>query len=454
MKVLKTAATVRLVAVAVLMLVLLAVSQPTVAAPPVGLFTDSAARADPNVHPYPNGIVLRSRTVNVGFDMVSAASRAKGETLPLNLFADASYTAVMDRIDTSAQANVWVGHLDGVALSNVTLATVGNVMQGVVFMPNAIYAVRYSGNGVHTVYQINQAAFPPEAAPRTGHATAPNTAPRLPATTYNLFLPFILNNLSPTGAGPTIDVLVVYTQHAQNAAGGASAIVALIAGAESISNTSYANSGITQKIHIAGSALVNYVEANTGDDNTNWDTNLNNLTAGAGALSVVPGLRAQYKADLVDMLTDYTWLGTSSICGLAWLNATAPSGTSEGTGFSVVDQGCAVANLSFPHELGHNMGAEHDWYVDATNTFAHGYIYTPAKWRTIMAYNNFCRDQGFDCDRIPYWSNPAVMYGGVPMGVPDGTNRSCTTLNLSNPPCDADDHKMLNSTAATIAAFK
>ena len=62
-------------------------------------------------------------------------------------------------------------------------------------------------------------------------------------------------------------------------------------------------------------------------------------------------------------------------CGIAWL-MTSLSVNFAPNGYSVVEQGCAVGNLSFPHELGHNMGLRHDWDVDAG--------VTPACTRTAM----------------------------------------------------------------------
>jgi hypothetical protein len=131
----------------------------------------------------------------------------------------------------------------------------------------------------------------------------------------------------------------------------------------------------------------------------------------------------------------------------------------ESNAFAAVDIECATGYYSFGHEMGHNMGARHDWYVDDLKTpygYAHGYVNydNPGdRWRTIMAYNNECDKQGVYCYRIPYWSNPAVLRNGAPMGVPDGTSTSCVA-NVLHPHCDADNHKTLNNTAYTVANFR
>jgi len=56
----------------------------------------------------------------------------------------------------------------------------------------------------------------------------------------------------------------------------------------------------------------------------------------------------------------------------------------------------------------------------------------------VMAYNNACTDIGKSCTRIPYWSNPSVLYGGRVMG------------NIDT----ADNHHTLNNTAYTVANFR
>src|SRR4030067_2904062 len=59
-----------------------------------------------------------------------------------------------------------------------------------------------------------------------------------------------------------------------------------------------------------------------------------------------------------------------------------------------------------------------------------------------MAYNTECGDNGFSCTRLQYWSNPDALYGGVPMGVPEGQSNA------------ADNRKTLNNTAYTVANFR
>jgi hypothetical protein len=43
---------------------------------------------------------------------------------------------------------------------------------------------------------------------------------------------------------------------------------------------------------------------------------------------------------------------------------------------------------------------------------------------------------------------------GEATGIPPGTRSTCVTGNVADTRCDADDRLALNSTAATVAAFR
>jgi hypothetical protein len=88
--------------------------------------------------------------------------------------------------------------------------------------------------------------------------------------------------------------------------------------------------------------------------------------------------------------------------------------------------------------MGHNMGANHDPYVNpepGAFAYSHGLSHIGTNsgnsWRTIMAYNNQCFDTVGGCTRLQYFSNPLVTYSdGNPMG--DGPARNnALTLNKS-----------------------
>ena len=385
---------------------------------------------------------VRARTVRVDLPQLGTREqrRTPGQSLLLNLFDDASYSVTLDRIDQTRGGFVWVGHIPDVAMSTVTLAIEDGAIYGSVLTPAATYVIRSAGNGLHLVAQIDQSAFRPEADPREVDAPPGGRAELADAS-------------PPAGddSAAFIDVMVLYTPAAAIAAGGSSAINALIANAISVTNTAYGNSNVTQRVRLAFSGPVAYTES--GD----IETDLDNITNGTGGLSAVAALRNTYAADMVSLLTNTPG---SQFCGIAWHMSSVSSGF-DPFAYSVVEQSCAVGSLAFPHELGHNMGLRHDWYVDNHTTpysYAHGHVNvgtsSSTRWRTIMSYADKCTDQGVFCTRIPYWSNPSLSYMGSPLGVPAGTNTSCTLRNRNNPACDADEHLVLNNTAFTVANFR
>ena len=417
-------------------------------AQPSGLFTQvdaSPALSMPQAA-FPDRAMRRSRVVTVDLNQLGSrdTSADRNTSLELNLFDDASFTAVLNRVDPVTRGFVWSGHIPAIPMSTVSLATEDGVVHGIVLTPESSYVVRFIGNGLYTIDEIDQGAFPPEAEPLPMDALA-GTAPA----------PDALNEIDvPHGDSASfIDIMVLYTPSARTAAGGASAINALIANAISVTNTAYANSNIVQRLRLAHASEVSYTE--TGD----LVSDLQNVTNGAGTLGGVASLRDTYRADLVTLMTSTPG---SPYCGVAWL-MTSASGSFQSLGFNVVEQMCAVGNLTLAHELGHNMGLRHDWYMDNGQTpysYAHGHVNvgaTPStRWRTIMSYNDKCLNQSpsVSCTRLTYFSNPALSYLGSPMGVPAGTNSSCTVGDLGNPPCDADERLALNNTALTVANFR
>lgn len=138
----------------------------------------------------------------------------------------------------------------------------------------------------------------------------------------------------------------------------------------------------------------------------------------------VQNLRNTHKADLAGL-----WVGSGSYgsCGIGWLNTNATN-YNDNAAFTVSDYNCATTNLTFAHECGHNMGLRHDWYVDNSTTpcsHHHGYVNqvvipsgspSTGRWRTIMAYNDQCATNGFNCTRLPRWANPSLNYLGDAMG--------------------------------------
>ena len=351
-----------------------------------------------------------------------------GASLTLNLFDDVLVTA--EQLSTEpAQGGgyLWHGHILDQPLSQVTLLVRDGQLWGNIRWPLAVYAVRpLDTNGLHLIEQINEWGFaePPDDSVWDSSLVPPP------------------NSRTPQENGSVIDVLVAYTPSVRQALGGEeTAVQALLDLIVAETNTSYANSDIAQRIRLVHSVEVAYTEAGPSNSLTDL-TRLANTSD--GFLDEVHALRDTYGADVVHLMYE------SGDCGYGYIFAP----------FSISSRTCAATNLTFAHELGHNMGARHDWYVDAVAgnpngyTGNHGYVYPPGQWRTVMAYNNLCSALGTSCTRLAYWSNPAKFYNAVPMGVWEGTSTACATSNTANPPCDADNRLTLNRTALTVSNWR
>lgn len=341
--------------------------------------------------------------------------------LQLNLFPDASYTAVLDRTESNLYGGyTWFGVLEGVPNSHVILVIHENQVTGTVALLSDIYEVTPLSDGVHSIYEINPAGFPPEAEP---------LAPPEPETEW--LVPDYLDE-TDLDDGSIIDVAVFFTPAARGGEGSLVNIRNRIHLAVAQTNQSYINSQVNHRIRMVIADEVAYTESG------NSQTDLDRIIAqGDGFLDAVHSVRNTYGADLVMLIVETTENGN---CG----RGSIIKGNNPEAGFSIVERSCATGNLSFPHELGHNMGAAHDRFVAETNegaySYSHGYVNTEDSWRTVMAYNDACGDN--TCTRIPYWSNPNVEYLSAPTGIASDKSNS------------ADNRLTLNNRALTVSRFR
>jgi len=385
------------------------------------LFSDAKAGVKSDATNDPK--IIRQRRVNINLGVLMKADGSpkldeKGLNLKLNLFDDVALTAVIDKTESvSAGGRSFLGRIADVEGSFVILSVFDGIMSGNITVPGAFYQVRYVGEGIHAVYQIDQSAFPPELQP----IPVPDTG----------------RDSSGSGAqvkgdsGGTIDVMVLYTPAARSAAGGTSAMQSLINLAVSETNTGYSQSQVTQRVRLVHSTEVSYTEVD-------FETDLPRLKGKTdGYMDNIHALRDQYGADLVVLLK-----GGGAYCGYGYM-MTSLSGTFESEAFSTVRLDCATGYYSFAHEMGHNMGSHHD-HANAGGATIYPYSYgyqSPSKaFRTIMAYD--CA--GTSCPRKNYWSNPGLRWVATDelMGV-SGTGSTA-----------ADNHLSLNNTAYTVANFR
>ncbi len=354
-------------------------------------------------------------TIRQRFVYVETGLLSTNDQIFLNLFEDVSFVATLSRVEKLSKGGIaWTGHIDSVQESEVTLISRGNQMAANIVLPGAFYQLRYAGEGVHVIKEIDQSKFPPEAPPIPVESS-PSSEQWWGADADD---------------GSSIDVLVVYTEAAKNTVGGQTAMENLIDLAVTETNTGYANSLVIQRLNLVHTAQVSYDE--TGFD---WSQTLRRLRDTTdGYMDNVHTLRDAYQADEVVLIVD-----SGGYCGIGYMMTTV-SQSFESSAFAVVRYSCATGYYSFGHELGHNMGSHHD-RANANGSgafdYSYGYQAPDNSFRTVMAYN--CSG---GCPRVNHWSNPNVDYNSQPTGIIDTSPQS------------AFNAKSLNNTAFTVANFR
>jgi hypothetical protein len=364
----------------------------------------------------PERDVVRGRNVELHLEALQTAiAQRTGIALPL--FPNLSVNADPDRIDQLGPGRyVWKGHLVGIENGEATFAVTDGVLTGQITFPGGQYRVHLSADGGYSVEEIDSSVLPSERPPIAPDVSSGGTGTASPA-------PAVAND------GPTIDVMVVYTPAARAAVGSVAAINSLVDLAVANANTSYSNSGVVQRLRLVYRGEVAYTE-NTG----NMGADLVHLQDPSdGYIDQIHALRNTYAADFVSLLTT----GTDA-CGIGYL-MTNVSTSFAPYAFNVTAWNCAAGNLSLAHELGHNMGLQHD-SANAGGAGAYSYAYgyrDPGFFRTVMAYP--CENQGLSsCPRVTQFSSPNYTYGGRVTGVSGA----------------ADNAQALNNTLSTTANFR
>ncbi len=372
-----------------------------------------------------NGEIRRARNVEVDLSLLGRKDGRgiqKGDKLGLNLFPDTSLTAVPDKVISVASGKLmWHGYIEGEGSTEgeVTLVVNEEVMVGTIRHASRLYKVGYGGSGEHLIQEVN-----------------PNEPlPEIPPISVDHLPSGVQAQVSPQGVddGSVIDIMILYTPAARKAQGGRRAMEALIELAVEEANQAFINSEVDSRLRLVYTAEVSYVESGS------LALDLGRLRiAGDGHMDEAPSARNMYGADLVNLVVE-----RGNGCGIAYVMSRKSAGF-EAYAFSIVQRQCATGYYSLTHEIGHNMGSEHNRDSQpppgyGVELYSYGYRSETQTFRTVMSYD--CPD---GCPRIPYFSNPQVNYKGRATGIDYSTN----------PVRSADNARSLNGTISIVANWR
>jgi len=375
--------------------------------PPAGLFKDSHIPAHVNIPP--NAKAGKTRFVEVDQSQLGA------DRLDLGQLGGRKLTAKrQSSVSNENGSSVWIGRIEGESNSEVALARSGQALAGTIRVGKKLYSLRYSGDGVHTLSEVSASDPLPEPEPPVPAYDKPSKTTSTTSSTATT---------GSADTGELLDVLVVYTPASRLAQGGVDGMQALIALAIAETNQAYLNSGVPTRVRLAHSAELNYAESGS------IFTDLARLQASNESglyMEEVHALRDAYSADLVTLIEE-----DNQYCGTGY-QMTEVSTSFAPHAFNVVASQCAAGYYSFGHELGHNLGLTHD-HLNSDGQSAYAYSYgfqDPSEsFRTIMAYDCYG-----GCPRVPHFSNPQVIYAGLPTGVDyalDPVNAADNALTLA-----------------------
>ena len=215
------------------------------------------------------------------------------------------------------------------------------------------------------------------------------------------------NTGAEADTGEVIDVMVIYTRAAREKVGNIDSFIQM---AFNHTTRHYENSNLPFRLRLVHQQETDYTESESYSLDLNaitWQTD--------GRLDEVHALRDRHGADLVYLFASSGANEWGGGCGAAYNTYREEH---EYVAFGIIAVECEHSGSSvFTHEIGHNLGADHD-IANTVNpirfsSYAHGQCHPLRGWATVMAYvgiNNNCSRY------IPYFSSPVLRYQGDPTG--------------------------------------
>jgi hypothetical protein len=389
---------------------------------------DSAALFDAVAKP--DQAVGQGEVANQEVVVLNAAifDLAEGDEVSFS-YNDTTYTIVVENIKTKGpNRQTLVGTVSGEEGGRVIITRADNAYFGSIRVAGHLFKIS-SDDGVVLFFDqksqgLQTMPFEHDAfIPDTGGAQSdeqPTTA-EAPVT-------------AAAAASTVIDLYVVYSDGFAAAHPGSQA-TARIDFLVDTSNQAFSDSGIDLMLNVLGTKQYTY-----GDASSNG-TALSAVTNNTGVFSTVDSERDALGADITVFMRDFDSSNQGG-CGVAWVYA---GGSFSNFAYAVVSDGTDnnffCSDLTFAHELGHNLGSNHDRGTAGNNnvagqnqrfsySFGHG---NSGVFGTIMSYIS---------PEVAKFSNVNLDCNGSPCGVAIGD------------PSEADNVTSITNTKDDLAGLR
>ncbi|GHT20945.1 hypothetical protein FACS189430_00210 [Bacteroidia bacterium] len=359
--------------------------------------------------------VLRSRTFEANPALQNFSQSNIGDTLLLDFFGDKRYKAVVLQVGKSYDGIIGITtQVANTQFGYCYISIAGNDIALSAELPqkDEFFSIRKI-NGQHCLTEQKLSEMQHEHSDECSHAAEHSGSKR------NAVLRSVIPSQPESFAAVTVDVLVVYTPaaKAETLQNGKDIDLEINAGIQK-SNQVLSNSNTNVTLNIVYKQEVDYTESSSPN------TDLDRLRDPQdGYADEAHALRSRYNADLVVFLLGESG---SNVAGAGYILSNDQYGGNPKSGFSVIKvKHVNTTGYVLIHEIGHNFGCGHHVNTDANNlsktslySYSRGYAGTSSLggFSTIMTYENV------GGVRIPYFSDPTIMYDGVAVGDANANN--------------------------------